>query len=228
MTRQRFPGYDVLAKRDTPSWDAPTRAVIDERLATANTSRWLGPSAWRALVALCECIVPQDRDAKAVAAQDANGARFVPVAALVDGKLLADHRDGFRDSRLPPLREAWRIGLAALDAESETRHRKPFADLARAQQHDLVSMMQQGALRARAWHGMPSDVFFAKRAAHDICAAFYAHPASWSALGFGGPANPRGYVRLVEDRRDPWEAAEARDDSDAAQRAAWRANTRMR
>jgi len=35
------------------------------------------------------------------------------------------------------------------------------------------------------------------------------HPASWNEIGFGGPASPRGYVRMNFDRRDPWEAAEA-------------------
>ena len=29
----RFPDYDVLAKRDTPSWNPQTRKVIDNRLA---------------------------------------------------------------------------------------------------------------------------------------------------------------------------------------------------
>ena len=29
-------------------------------------------------------------------------------------------------------------------------------------------------------------------------------------MGFGGPASPRGYVRMELDRRDPWEAAEAK------------------
>ncbi len=45
---------------------------------------------------------------------------------------------------------------------------------------------------------------------HDICSMHYAHPHSWSEIGFGGPANLRGYVRLYFDRRDPWEAAEAK------------------
>ncbi|MGH8181653.1 MAG: GMC family oxidoreductase [Steroidobacteraceae bacterium] len=39
---------------------------------------------------------------------------------------------------------------------------------------------------------------------------FYAHPTSWSEIGYGGPASPRGYVRMDYDRRDPWEAAQAR------------------
>jgi hypothetical protein len=29
-----------------------------------------------------------------------------------------------------------------------------------------------------------------------ILAAFYAHPWAWNEIGFGGPAYPRGYMRL--------------------------------
>jgi hypothetical protein len=46
---------------------------------------------------------------------------------------------------------------------------------------------------------------------HDICGAYYSHPYAWSQIGFGGPANPRGYVRMNFNRRDPWEAVEASD-----------------
>ena len=47
---------------------------------------------------------------------------------------------------------------------------------------------------------------------HDIGSAYYAHPTAWSEIGFGGPASPRGYVRMDENRRDPWEAVEHRHD----------------
>ena len=57
---------------------------------------------------------------------------------------------------------------------------------------------------------MPPELFFAKRLLHDVVGAYYAHPAAWNEIGFGGPASPRGYVRMNFDRRDPWEAAEAR------------------
>lgn len=57
---------------------------------------------------------------------------------------------------------------------------------------------------------MPSAEFFSLRVLHDICGAYYSHPHAWSEIGFGGPANPRGYVRMVFDRRDPWEAAESK------------------
>jgi hypothetical protein len=57
---------------------------------------------------------------------------------------------------------------------------------------------------------MPPRAFFRKRLLHDVVGAYYAHPAAWNEIGFGGPASPRGYVRTVYDRRDPWEAVEAR------------------
>jgi hypothetical protein len=57
---------------------------------------------------------------------------------------------------------------------------------------------------------MPAAVFFHNRLLHDVVAAYYAHPIAWNEIGFGGPASPRGYVRLNYDRRDPWEASEAR------------------
>ena len=48
----------------------------------------------------------------------------------------------------------------------------------------------------------------------DLYGAYYSHPTAWSDIGFGGPANPRGYVRLAADRRDAWEPIEAHADED--------------
>ncbi|WP_244817866.1 gluconate 2-dehydrogenase subunit 3 family protein [Caballeronia sp. Lep1P3] len=194
-----YPDYDVMSKRDTPSWDAVTRNVIDERLATPNDPHFFDAVEWRALCALCACIVPQDRQRPAV-----------PVAALVDARLAKNTGDGYRDARLPPMRDAWRIGLRALDAESRARHELPFASIDENAQCALLTDMQHGKLDRAEWQGMPSAVFFAERVLHDICGMYYAHPHAWSEIGFGGPANPRGYVRMVANRRDPWEAAEAK------------------
>ena len=208
----RYPGYDVLLKRDTPSWDDVTREVIDARLATRNTPRFCNDVQWRTLCALCAVLVPH------AYRRDANGGEagtpqwsepLVPVAALVDGKLFADEREGYRDARLPPLRDAWRIGLAALDTESRQACGAGFADIDDTRRRALVTRMQQGHLTDAAWQGMPSNVFFELRALHDVSNAYYSHPHSWNEIGFGGPANPRGYVRMQANRRDPWEAAEA-------------------
>ena len=89
----------------------------------------------------------------------------------------------------------------------------------------LLERMQKGELRKPAWTDMTSDAFFKMRLARDIVLAYYAHPTAWSEIGWGGPASPRGYVRMDFDERDPWEAAEVRDgDIDAARRK----NSRVR
>lgn len=198
----RYPGYDVLNKRDSPSWDAITRQVVDERLSLPLQPRYFDPTQWAALTALCACIVAQPDDRPAI-----------PIAAMLDARLLADLGDGWRNARLPPLREAWRVGLAALDAESHADHGAAFAQLAGYQQTTLVERMQRGELQHAAWQGMPPALFFGDRVLHDLYGAYYSHPFAWSEIGFGGPANPRGYVRLYTNRRDPWEAVESRQDS---------------
>lgn len=198
-TRPRYPGYDVLNKRDTPSWDEVTRKVIDERLATPREPRFFDAVEWRALCALCASIMPQDE----------RRARM-PVAALVDARLVKNVGDGYRDARLPPMRDAWRTGLRALDAESRACHDLPFASLDEDARRALLTDMQQGKLDGPEWQGMPPDIFFKDRVLHDICGMYYSLPDAWSEMGFGGPANPRGYVRMYFDRRDPWEAAEGK------------------
>jgi hypothetical protein len=195
-----YPGYDVLRKRDTPSWDGITRQVIEQRLSTPDEPRFFDAVEWAALRALCDCIVPQR----------ANESR-VPLAALLDAKLHGSSPgDGYRDARLPPMRQAWKRGLAALDAECRAVHELPFASVTPEARIALLHRAQLGDLRGPAWLGMPSDVFFANRILHDICGIYYSHPYAWSEIGFGGPANPRGYVRMVSNRRDPWEPKEIR------------------
>ncbi len=196
----RYPGYDVLAKRDTPSWNDATRQVIDARLALPRAPQFLTEDEWRTLTALCDRIVPQPPDRVPI-----------PVPSMVDDKLRRDLRDGYRNAKLPPLREAWRRGLAAVDAEAQAAHGYAFAALNAEAQDALLRAMEGGELHHPAWGGMPCRLFFKERLVHDIVAAYYAHPTAWKEIGFGGPASPRGYVRMGFDRRDPWEAVEAPD-----------------
>jgi len=196
---ERFPGYDVLAKRQSPSWNEKTRQVIDQRLALPREPRFLSPTAFRTLDAVCGRIVPQPADRPPV-----------PLAAMVDAKLYENTGDGYRDHRLPPLRHAWRQGLAGIESEARRRHDVGFAALDPAEQDALLRAVQDGKIAGDDWAGLPPAVFFAKRLLFDIVTQYYAHPTAWSEIGFGGPASPRGYVRMDFDRRDPWEAVEAK------------------
>ena len=42
-----------------------------------------------------------------------------------------------------------------------------------------------------------------------VLSEYYSHPWAWNEIGFGGPAYPRGYMRLSD--REPFEAREAFD-----------------
>jgi len=212
---ERYPGYDVLNKRNSPSWNDQTRRVIDERLAIdPDRHLFFTEEEWLTIGAVCSRIVPQS-----VARP-----RPVPLAAMIDQKLFAGHGDGYRYAELPPIREAWRRGLAALDAEAQSRHHRRFHDLAPLEQDAILTAVQDGSVREPAWRDLPPRSFFTKRVLHDIVAAYYSHPTSWNEIGFGGPASPRGYVRMNFDRRDPWEASEAKP---GRERQARRENARV-
>lgn len=208
-----YPGYDVLDKRHTPSWDAVTRRVIDRRLAVSHEPRFFSAAEWAVADAVCRRILPQPADRPPV-----------PLAALLDAKLLADVGDGFREADMPYMREAWKQGIAAMEAESQARHGSGFAALNAADQDALLGMMHRGELSDPAWEGLGAKDFFTKRLLSDIPGLYYSHPTAWSEMGFGGPASPRGYVRMALDRRDPWEAAEAKPGHEAE---ALRANKRV-
>ncbi len=204
-----YPGYDVLAKRNSLSWNDLTREVIDARLAIDPDAHvFFSDAEFLTLKALAACIIPQPVDR----------ARPVPLAAMVDGKLARGERDGYRDARMPRADIAWQRGLKALDAEAGARHGTLFHKLGGDEQDALLADIQSGKAACDAWGDLPPALFFGKRVLHDIVSAYYSHPTAWSEIGFGGPTGPRGYVRMDYDRRDPWEAAEAKPGHEAEAR----------
>jgi hypothetical protein len=210
---ERYPGYDVLAKRQTPSWNEQTRRVIDRRLAVPRTPRFFSEHEFETVEAIAALIVPQPAHRPPV-----------PVAALIDTKLLDDIQEGFRAEDMPRQRAAWRRGVQALDAEARAAHALIFRALTAEQQIDLLLQMKEASLKHPAWDGMSPAHFFKQRLLHDIVVGYWSHPTAWNEIGWGGPASPRGYVRMGYDERDPWEAAEAPSDADADAGVARRKN----
>src|SRR5579883_2215635 len=177
---ERYPGYDVLNKRFTPSWNEQTREVIDQRLAIDPESHsFCDDAEWLALKAVCRRIIPQPGRRE----------RHAPLAAMIDRKLTQGPGEGYRDARLPPPVEAWRRGLRALDAEAAARYGPPFHLLLDAERDALLAAVQRGEVHDPAWGDMPPALFFAKRLLHDIVSAYYAHPVAWNEIGYGGPAS---------------------------------------
>lgn len=207
MSGDKFPGYDVLDKRWTPSWNAKTRAVVDKRLSVHVGPRFFDEAEWTTLCAVCARILPQPA-----------GRPAVPLPAYIDEKCRLGREEGYQYLPLPDDRTAWKRGLKGLDAVARARHEMPFHRLDASVQDALLGQMQAGELDEDEFATMPSALFFDKRLLFDITSAYYAHPTAWSEIGYGGPAHPRGYVRMALNDRDPWEAAEAHDKPEKALR----------
>lgn len=196
--RTPYRRYDVLRKWDTPSWNEPTRQVVADRLHHVPERRFFTEREWAVLEAAQARLIPQpDRDPP------------IPITPWIDERLHRGQRDGYRFETMPPLEQSWRMGLAALDAEAKAMHGAGFPELAPDDQDDVLERVQKGDVETKAWGSMPPAKFFSHELLDGVAIVYYAHPDAWSEIGFGGPASPRGYVRL--DKRDPWEAKAARD-----------------
>jgi len=193
--RTPYPGYDVLAKWDSPSFNAATREVLRPRLAEPPPFRFFGASEAALLQAIVERLIPQ-----------ADRPDPIPLARWMDAYLFEGLDQGYRDARLPPRAESWRRGLAAIEEEAERRFRTGFVELGPEPQDAILQAVQRGETEAKAWRDLDPRRFFGEDLLTLAAQLYYTHPSAWSEIGFGGPASPRGYVRMGFGERDPWEA----------------------
>ncbi|WP_341713978.1 gluconate 2-dehydrogenase subunit 3 family protein, partial [Erythrobacter sp.] len=124
-------------------------------------------------------------------------------------RIARDQGDGFRHHRLPSLRECWMRFLAAIDEEADRLFGQAFHALPDDQADRILQAIASGDIRGELWTDMPPRTVWNWRVIPDCLSCHWSQPSAWSAMGFGGPASPRGYVRTAKDRRDPWEAIEA-------------------
>jgi hypothetical protein len=193
-----YEGYDVLQKRDSPSWDDTTREVVRRRLHEVPKRQFLEPDEWETLEAVCARFVPQpDRPDDPV-----------PIVPFIDEKLQNDQGDGYRYENMPELRTSWRLGIAGIEKEAQRRYHTGFAELAGEKQDEVLRAIQSGEVQGDPWEELPPQRFFTDTLLKTTVGIYYAHPAAWSEIGWGGPASPRGYVRRGLDEHDPWEAEE--------------------
>ncbi|MGZ5201312.1 MAG: gluconate 2-dehydrogenase subunit 3 family protein [Telluria sp.] len=194
---ETYRGYDVLDKWNSESFDDKTRRVLRERLSNVPPRRFFTEREWQVCEALVARVLPQpDR------------AEPIPITPWIDAQLHTNLQEGFRYAHMPQQREAWRRGLAAIDDEARHRHDRGFPALGDAQADALLAEIERGHVNEALWHGLHPQWFFVTVLVKTVAGYYYSHPAAWSEIGFGGPASPRGYVRLGFDKRDPWEAKE--------------------
>ncbi|HVM65516.1 MAG TPA: gluconate 2-dehydrogenase subunit 3 family protein [Acidimicrobiales bacterium] len=186
----RFPGYDVLAQRET--WDDETAGVVLARLGPLPPPRFFAPAEEATARALVDRLLGQDCEPR------------VPAFELMDARLADGVGEGYRFEHMPEATEAWKRSVAGLDDDARAAGAARFSDLRREAQMDLLEAVQQ---TEGDWHGMPAKRVF-DLWMHYVCTAFYSHPWAWNEIGFGGPAYPRGYSNLGVDKREHWERPE--------------------
>ncbi|HVB27829.1 MAG TPA: gluconate 2-dehydrogenase subunit 3 family protein [Mycobacteriales bacterium] len=199
----RFPGFDVLTQ--AAHWDPVTAGVVLSRLGRPPAIRFFTPGEEAIAVALCDRLLDQQQGAP------------VPVVNLIDARLAEGRTDGWRYEDLPGDGQAWRLALAALDADALAGAGIGFARCPPEQQDELIQ-----AVRDRTggdWHGLNAGHVWSLWTRY-ACTAFYAHPSAWSEIGFPGPAYPRGYKNPGVDAREPFEVRDALPGDDPVRRGA--------
>ena len=185
----RYPDYDVLSH--ARHWDEVTRRVVVGRAGQTPPIRFFDAREQRTLRAFCDLVTAQDAEPR------------IPVLEMVDAKLAAGELDGYRHHDMPEDPQTWRLVAAGLDEAAGGS----FADLSPEEGERLVSLFARGELTGGVWERLPCGKAWGV-VMRAVLAAFYSHPWAWNEIGYGGPAYPRGYMRLGVGQREPHQADE--------------------
>ncbi|WP_037410723.1 gluconate 2-dehydrogenase subunit 3 family protein [Candidatus Solirubrobacter pratensis] len=181
----RYPDYDVL--ENARHWDETTREVVLARVNEVPPVRFFAPEEAEVLRLFLDVALAQDAEPR------------IPVLEMVDARLFTGETDGYRYDDMPEDGETWRRLARQLRADGFDR----LAD-----REEYVRALHDGE---HAWEGLNAERAWSVVMRYAL-SAFYSHPWAWNEIGFGGPAYPRGYMRMgVGDHRgrEPHEGAEA-------------------
>lgn len=195
-----YPGFSTLKQK--PYWDAATRRVIEERVSRQKPIRFFTPDEAQTMLAVVDRILPQD---------DRTDERRIPILPGIDERLFENRLEGYRFEDMPPDQEAYRIGAHAFEEMARMLHGRGFHNLDVREQEEILKSIHQAKPKAaqKLWKQMNVERFWALLVT-DVVSVYYAHPWAWDEIGFGGPAYPRGYMRLEEGEPEPWEVEEQR------------------
>ena len=195
-----YPGFSTLSQQKY--WDAETRRVVLERVEKVPPIRFFTADEARTMEAIVDRILPQD---------DRVPERRIPLLPGIDERLFTGKMDGYRYEDMPDDAEAYRIGVRAFGLMAERLRGCRFEELSVLDQERLLKSVHDAepAEAREEWAKMNIDRFWTMLVG-DAVSVYYAHPWAWDEVGFGGPAYPRGYMRLEEGEPEPWEVREKR------------------
>jgi len=195
-----YSGYRTMAQKK--HWEKATRNLVSNRLEKTPPIQFFSEAEAALLGAVIDRVLPQDDRAED---------RTIPILPVLDERLYKNALNGFRYEDMPPDQEAYRLALQAINEMALARFQVPFVDLTVHRQELILKSLHDGKPDPghAVWQTMPVHRFWALLM-EDCVTAYYSHPWAWDEIGFGGPAYPRGYMRLENGLPEPWEKDEQR------------------
>jgi hypothetical protein len=200
-----YPDYHVLSQQ--AFWDEATRKVVLDRVHNVPPIRFFSTEQAILMKAICDRLLPQD---------DRDEEHKIPVVNYIDDRLYNRRIDGYQYEDMPPDHQAHLLGLQAIDEIAQHMYAAPFINLGPLEQDTVLKTLHDNQPPAahEIWQKMSVHRFW-MLLLQDVVAAYYAHPYAWDEIGYGGPAYPRGYMRLEHGKPEPWESDEKRYDWEA-------------
>jgi hypothetical protein len=189
----RYPDYDVMEQ--APHWDQVTRVLIERREREVPSRCFFTAVEERVLTAFCNIVMHQDAEPR------------IPVVAMVDAKFHEGRLDGFRYADMPDDATTWRRVAVGLDEIAGQRGAAAFADANAELQYRICADFATGKLKGGIWESLPCERAWSV-VMRGVLTEFYSHPWAWNEIGYGGPAYPRGYMRIAPGEREPYEGEE--------------------
>ncbi|MDD4335508.1 MAG: gluconate 2-dehydrogenase subunit 3 family protein [Desulfotomaculaceae bacterium] len=191
--RTRYPGYDILKEKE--HWDDHTHEIVLKRLGPFPKHKFLNDYEAKMILAIAQHIVYDNR--KEI---------LDYVLHHIDNALSSTIGEDQRKVGTPVQKVLVREGLKAIDKLAKKQYKSSYLESDVQQQLSILAALQKGkAAKMDEWQTIPQKELF-KKLATQITSAYYSHPTVWSEIGYGGPAYPRGYVRVERGLTDPWEA----------------------
>ena len=195
-----YPGFSTLAQEKY--WEAATRDLVHKRVTEHPPYRFFSFDEIHTMRAVVDRILPQ---------QDRAESHRIDLLPGIDKRLSEGRIEGFQYEDMPSDGEAYRLAAQAFRQMAVEVYGEPFHHLPTLEQEKLILSVHDGkpAGAKSLWKQMNVERFWTLLVS-DCCSVYYAHPYAWDEVGFGGPAYPRGYMRLEEGEREPWEVNEKR------------------
>ncbi|MBC7423152.1 MAG: gluconate 2-dehydrogenase subunit 3 family protein [Ferruginibacter sp.] len=145
---------------------------------------------------VCDLLLDQDKTQ-----------RICNPAIEIDRRLTKNDADGWRYDRMPTDRIAYKKGLQGIEESAHTTYVKPFAQLQKKQQAQLLQQLQTGNITGTVWQTLPAKIFFEELLA-EVVAIFYSHPLAQEEIGYTGMADAAGWHKIGLNEKDEIEADE--------------------